>query len=107
MIFSLLSLAQAIPTLGGEGERAQRASCVGFDRAQRAPYPRFLEGRGMTGEALLELLKWIVIASASGARQRSVLLRRGGRMLEPERERGRGENHGECRGVSPSVRRGV
>ena len=58
----------------------------------------------MTGAALLELLKWIVIASASEARQRRVLLRRGGRMLEPQRERGRGESHGECRGVSLYVR---
>ena len=61
----------------------------------------------MTGEALVFLLQVIVIASASGARQRRVLLRRRGRMLEPEREHGRGESHGECRGVSPSVRRGV
>ena len=58
----------------------------------------------MTGAALLELLKWIVIASASGARQQRVVLRRRSEMLEPERERGRGESHGECRGVSLSVR---
>ena len=58
----------------------------------------------MTDAALLELLKWIVIASASGARQQRVSLRRGGRMLEPQRGRGRGESHGECRGVSLSVR---
>jgi len=49
----------------------------------------------MTDEALLVLLKWIVISSASGARQRRVLVRRGGRLLEPQRGRGRGESTGE------------
>jgi len=104
MTFSLSLSQSSIPTLGGEGENAQRSSCVGFDRAKRAPYPRFLEGRRMTGEALVFLLQVIVISSASGARHPRVVLRRSGRMLEPERERGRGESHGECRGVSLSVR---
>lgn len=104
MTFSLSLSQSSIPTLGGEGENAQRSSCVGFDRAKRAPYPRFLEGRWMTGEALVFLLQVIVISSASGARHRRVLLRRRGRMLEPQRGRGRGESHGECRGVSLSVR---
>jgi hypothetical protein len=58
----------------------------------------------MTGEALVFLLQVIVITSASGARQQRVMLRRRGRMLEPKRGRGRGESHGECRGVSPFVR---
>jgi hypothetical protein len=91
IMFLSLSLPKKLPTQGGEGERAQRASCAGTDRAKRAPYPRFLEVSGMTDVALLELLKWIVIASASGARQQRVLLRRRGRLLEPQRGRGRGE----------------
>ena len=95
IMFLSLSFPKNLPTLGGEGERAQRASCVGTDRAKRAPYPRILEVIGMTDAALLELLKWIVIASASGARQRRVLLRRGGQVLEPQRERGRGGKYGE------------
>jgi hypothetical protein len=49
----------------------------------------------MTGEALVFLLQVIVITSASGARQRRVLLRRRGRLLEPQRGRGRGEKCGE------------
>jgi len=104
MTFSSSLLRKLYPTLGGEGENSKSSSCVGIDRAKRAPYPRFWEVSGLTDAALLELLKWIVIASASGARQQRVLLRRRGRMLEPERERGRGESHGECRGVSLSVR---
>ena len=94
-MFLSLSFRQKLPTLGGEGERAKRASCVGFDRAERAPYPRFLEGREMTGEALVFLLQVIVITSASVARQQRVMLRRGGRLLEPKRGRGRGEKCGE------------
>ena len=107
MIFSLLSLSKKLPTLGGEGESSKSLSCVGFDRAKRAPYPRFLEGRRMTGEALVFLLQVIVISSASAARQQRVLLRRRGRMLEPKRERRQRESHGECRGVSLSVRQGL
>jgi len=49
----------------------------------------------MTGETLVFLLQVIVISSASGARQQRVLLRRGGRVLEPQRERGRRGNIGE------------
>jgi len=94
-MFLSLSFRQNLPTQGGEGERAERTSCVGFDRAKRAPYPRFLEDRWMTGETLVFLLQVIVISSASGARQQRVLLRRGGRVLEPQRERGRRGNIGE------------
>lgn len=43
MTFSLSLLRKLYPTLGGEGERAQRTSCVGTDRAERAPYPRVVD----------------------------------------------------------------
>src|ERR1700676_3006321 len=29
-----------LPTLGGEGENTKWSRCVGFDRAERAPFPR-------------------------------------------------------------------
>jgi hypothetical protein len=104
MTFSLSLSRKTSHPKAGKARTRMCSSCAGTDRAKRAPYPRRQEKNDMRDVALLELLKWIVISSASRARLERVSIRRCGQMLEPRRERGRRESHGECRGVSPFVR---